>query len=206
LHHHPQTPRHPARAATGPATALALAGLVALGLAACGKSDGDGGGASPAKAAAWEGPLPADLTSAEVCALIDEERAGAILGVEIREVKESTMSTPQCDWLFKVPDGPVTNVVIAVQRAEGDLRGKAGRAALDHAIERYLAFQAGAEPTPIPDLGEAAVALSGGSIDSVMALAPDGRVVTVSGQHASAEARVELARAAVAGLSARAGD
>jgi hypothetical protein len=194
--------------------------VVLLGLAAASFAPGCGGGddevqAEPASAGDvveevapadtgeqdWTGPLPDDLRPKQVCKLVADDLVAEAVGADISEVRPSEAGTPQCNWWYQEPDGPSTNVVVAVQRAEADLDGRAGPAAFDYALELNEMHLTEPTFTEVDGLGEAATLVTGSSAQGIVVLAPDGRVVTVFGRLDDA-AKQAVARAAVKGLAA----
>jgi hypothetical protein len=156
-----------------------------------------------ASAQDWTGPLPEDLRPKQVCKLVADDLVAEAVGADISEVRPSEAGTPQCNWWYQEPDGPSTNVVVAVQRAEADLDGRAGPAAFDYALELNEMHLTEPTFTEVDGLGEAATLVTGSSAQGIVVLAPDGRVVTVFGRLDDA-AKQAVARAAVEGLARRA--
>jgi hypothetical protein len=162
----------------------------------------DGSGGSSGQD--WTGPLPGDLRPRQVCKLVGDDVVATAVGAEITEVRPSETGTPQCNWWYQEPGGPSTNVVVAVQRAEDDLDGRAGRDAYEYALELNETYLGEPSFTEVDGIGEAATLVAGSSAQGIVVLAPDGRVVTVFGRLDDA-AKQAVASAAVEGLAARTG-
>ncbi|MDO8392353.1 MAG: hypothetical protein Q7V57_17910 [Actinomycetota bacterium] len=114
-------------------------------------------------------------TSAEVCALVSQETAATTLGVEISEVSEVDMSTPQCSYEYTAADGVRSNLTLAVQRPLEDLGGAAGPAGFERATSLVL-FDTPYEP--LANLGDAAAVSASESLTIIAVLAND-QVFTV---------------------------
>jgi hypothetical protein len=165
---------------------LALVAAIAI-LGACG-SDSDG--STPVATeppvttpAATDPPtgvdLPADLTSAEVCALVDVATVESAIGASDVEAVPGDFGTPQCSYNYQAADGTFTNMVTTVQRAEGDLGGRVGEAAFDYAVELNEMFAGDAEFVAVDGVGDQATFAAGQLALLIGQVGP--RVITVVG-------------------------
>lgn len=186
---------------------VAAAALV-LGLAACGDSDdgaepepaaeGEAGSDAPAEPT-YDG-LPADLTSDEVCALLDEESIAEMLELET-EVTPSDglgLDQPDCQWTYRVPAGPTTNLHLQVMSMD-QTDERLGREALDWALGNA---PPDATITEIDALTVPNGSYEFGSSTVVLAVDPVGRLFTVSTHSDSPDSgRVALVEAVLAALT-----
>ena len=191
--------------------AVVAFGLV-LTLAACGDSDSDaeaGATADPAPAAEGEvevapeptyDGLPTDLTSDEVCALLDEESIAEMLELET-EVTPSDglgLDQPDCQWTYRVPAGPTTNLHLQVMSMD-QTDERLGREALDWALGNA---PPDATITEIDALTVPNGSYEFGSSTVVLAVDPVGRLFTVSTHSDSPDSgRVAVAQAVLAALT-----
>lgn len=133
--------------------ALCIAAVLTLVLPGCGGDDGaaadddgsvEGGAGSPQESAGEGEPedhvepeydgLPTDLTSDEVCALLDEATISKHLEAEITSVTPGTMQ-PDCLWMYKLEGGPATNLQVQVMSME-QTDERVGSEALEWALDR----------------------------------------------------------------------
>lgn len=201
--------------------ALSAASGLVLALSACGGDTGpegegdsgpdngeavdtvdDGESGDGAASAGYVEPeydgLPADLTADEVCALLDEATVAEHLDAEVNKVTPGTRQ-PDCQWYYKLPGGPATNLQVQVMSME-QTGERLGTEALQWGLSRA--------PADV-EVGEVAtLAAPNGSYEYhsssvVFAIDPVGRLFTVSAHsETSEEGRLALVEEVLASLTA----
>lgn len=210
-----RTPAPPRRSRLGRVLGYGLALGLAVGVSSCGSdspdqsspaaTDGslttvaDGGEAPPADGHVepdYDG-LPADLTGEEVCALLDDETVVDVIGAEIISTNPGT-SRPDCTWMYKVEDGPVTTLQVQVM-SMSDTDERLGTEALEWGLDRapdtvdIVDWDAIEVPNGGYEFGEHTV---------VFAIDPVGRLFTVSiASDRGEEALVAMVEATLAALT-----
>lgn len=144
--------------------------------------------------------LPRDLTSGEVCALVDTDTIAAALGATEVEAAPGDFGTPQCSYTFQATDGSFTNLVTAVQRAVDDLDGRVGADGFEYAVELNALFAGDAEFVDVPGVGDRATFAQGQLGLLIAQVGP--RVFTVAGGVVDQEAATAIGTALAAALAA----
>lgn len=181
-------------------TALGAAvSCLALLLAGCGgDSDEDGGSES----SGWVEPeydgLPADLTSDEVCALLDEGSAAEMLEADVLK-RTPGSKDPDCTWLYKLPGGPATALQVQVM-SMAQTEERLGTEALEWGLSRA---PEGSEVTEVAALDVPNGSYEFGASTVVYTIDPVGRLITVTTHSdTSEEARTAVVEAVLEGLAA----
>jgi hypothetical protein len=144
---------------------------------------------------------PPDLSSAEVCELIDPVVIGDTLGVTVTDTEALDLDTPQCTYEFQDEAGTFTNVVVAVQRVDGDLAGLVGTKAFKYVVRLNKQFADKKTTfTRVSGIGKKATFVNGSATNLMIVLADDGRVVTVLGSSLTKSSARSIATAALEGL------
>lgn len=196
MRHRPDGPS-PRRRFVLAAVALSLV----MALAACG-SDSDGADAAASQttesvdqngdgtggggASDWVEPdydgLPEDLTSEEVCALLDEETIAEHLGSEVSATRPGS-GQPDCTWTYKLQGGPATTLQVQVMSMD-QTDERLGTEALEWALD----FAAGdTEIVEIDALEVPNGSYEFGASTVVFAIDPSGRIFTVAAHSDSPE-------------------
>lgn len=176
-------PRAASRSHPGMLRTCAIAGSIALTLSGCGGDVADGEEqttAEPAESSTrveqptYDGP-PSDLTSHEVCSLLDEADIEEMLNAEVSSGTPGS-GQPDCIWTYRVPDGPATSLQVQVMSMDqtGNLYGT-------EALEWGLGYAPrDVEVTEVPalDVPNGSYEFGDGSV--VFAVDPAGRLFTVS--------------------------
>lgn len=185
-----------------------LLGLL-FALAACGGGgDGEESASREANdpvettaASGWVEPdydgVPTDLTSDEVCALIDEATVAELLGTEVTSVRPGGTLT-DCTWMYKLEGGPATNLqvqVLTMDQTEERLGTEALEWGLDRAPEGSVISQIDALDVPNGTY-------EFGSSTLVFAVGPQGRVFTVAAHSDTPEeSRIAIVEAVLEALA-----
>lgn len=199
------------RSRSGTLLAGAAAIMVVLAFAACTSGDdsdeevaaASDTGAPATETAATESAepeyegLPADLTSQEVCDLLDDATVEGHLASEITNI-EPMSHIPACQWFYKLTDGPVTNMQVQVMSMD-QTSERLGTEALEWGLSwapndvEIREIDGLDIPNGSYEFGEGVV---------VFAIDPVGRLITVTTHsETSGEARVALVRDVVAALT-----
>src|SRR5690625_2591791 len=179
----------------------ALAGGLALLVSGC---SGDAVGEEPtgnADSSAYVEPeydgLPADLTSAEVCALLEDEAVAAMLDAEVTKVTPGSVQ-PDCTWMYRLPGGPATTLhvqVMSMSQTSERLGSEALEWSRDWAPSDVEIFE-------VASLGVPNMAYEFGASTVVFAIDPVGRVFTVATHSETAEeGRVAIVESVLAALT-----
>jgi hypothetical protein len=144
---------------------------------------------------------PPDLSSAEVCELIDPAVIGDTLGVTVTGTEALDLDTPQCKYEFQDDAQTFTNAVVAVQRVEGDLGGLVGTTAFKYVVKlnKQLADKK-TTFTRVKGVGKRATFVKGSATNLMIVLADDGRVITILASNLTKGAARSIGAAAVEGL------
>lgn len=116
-----------------------------------------------------------------MCALVTATDAGTALGGTVTRTTASATGTPQCMYFLKNAAGTNVSVTIAVQRAEGDLGGRAGKKAYRYVLKQNKANSGGAKFVKLAGVGTDASYADGSVTNLAFALTKDGRVITLAG-------------------------
>lgn len=163
-----------------------------------GGEEGDAGGVPAGYVEPDYEGLPEDLTSDEVCALIDEATITEALGTEVTRMTPGT-SQPDCQWFYKLEGGPATNLQVQVMSMD-QTDERLGTEALEWALERA---PSDAEIVDVDGLDVPSASYEVGVSTVYFAIDPVGRIFTVSVHSESPEAgRVELVSAVLEALEA----
>ena len=185
-----------------PMSALCVAaGGLALILSGCsGDAAGErgtGNGDSSAYIEPEYNGLPADLTSEEVCALIDEEAVAEMLDAEVTNVSAGS-NQPDCTWMYQLPGGPATTLQMQVM-SMSQTSERLGTEALEWGLSRAPQES---EVTEVAALDVPNGTYEFGSSTVVFAIDPVGRVFTVAAHSETAEdGRIAVVEAVLAALS-----
>lgn len=163
-------------------TSLALGATgLALALAGCGDSEdrAEGAAGDDSEPVEYVEPeydgLPTDLTSEEVCDLLDDATAAEHLQAEVTQRKPGT-SQPDCTWYYKLPSGPATTLhvqVMSMQQTDERLGTEALQWALDVVPDDV-------DVTESDELGVPNASYEFGASTVVLTIDPVGRLVTVA--------------------------
>lgn len=146
--------------------------------------------------------VPTDLTGTEVCDLLGTAEVGTALGVTVASSSPSTSGTPQCSYTYRDAAGTTTNVVVAVQRAEGDLGGRTGKKAHKYAVKLNKTYAGkGSKFSNVKGVGVAATFADGKATKNLILATKDGRVVTVAGSGLTKASASALGKAVAAQLA-----
>lgn len=183
----------------------AVAGVLALVLSGCGgdaaAEDAAGAGGSAAYAEPEYAGPPADLTSEEVCALLDREDVAATLEAEVISMRAGS-TQPDCTWTYKLPGGPATTLQVQVM-STAQTGDRLGAEALEWALDRA---PEGSEVTEVAALRVPNGSYEFGVSTVVFAVDPVGRLFTVATHSdTSEESRTALVEATLAALTERHG-
>jgi len=141
--------------------------------------------------------LPDDLTSEEVCALLDEEAVAGMLDAEVSKVTPGS-SQPDCTWMYKLPGGPATTLhvqVMSMSQTSERLGSEALEWSRDWAPSDVEIFE-------VASLGVPNMAYEFGASTVVFAIDPVGRVFTVATHSETAEeGRVAIVESVLAALT-----
>lgn len=142
--------------------------------------------------------LPTDLTSDEVCALLDEATISKHLEAEITSVTPGTMQ-PDCLWMYKLEGGPATNLQVQVMSME-QTEDRVGSEALEWALDRA---PGDVDIVEVPTLEVPSASYEFGVSTVYFAVDPVGRLFSVSVHSDSPEAgRLALVDKVLDALSA----
>jgi hypothetical protein len=143
---------------------------------------------------------PPDLDADQVCALVDRAVVEAALDTVVTGVNPRDASTPQCSYDVEV-DGTITNVLVAVMRADDDLGGRVGPKAFKFAVKLNKLYAGKAKITKVRDLGARATFFDGRSTNLLVVLADDGHVFTIVGGALDLDTVRPVAESALEGLA-----
>ncbi len=177
-----------------------LAAVCVLILAGCGGGDDDAAAAGDGRTDRVHTGPPADLTSGEVCLLLEEDAVAAHLDTDVASVTPGR-THPTCDWMYKVHGGPLTNLqvqVMSMQQTEGRLGAEALEWGLGRAPEgvEVRHFETLGAPNGVYEWHESTVVLT---VDEA------GRLITIASHSDTPEdARIAIVRDVLASLARRA--
>lgn len=153
-------------------------------------------GAAVAAVPSGAATAPADLTGAQVCALLTPAEIEGALGVTVQATSPTTSGTPQCTYLNRSSAGVTTNVLVAVQRTDGDLDGRTGKKAYKYAVKLNKAFAPkGASFSQLKGVGVAATFAEGSATKLLIVATRDGRVFTIAGSDLTRATATTLGKA-----------
>lgn len=141
--------------------------------------------------------LPDDLTSEEVCALLDEEAVVEMLDAEVNKVTPGT-SQPDCTWMYKLPGGPATTLHVQVM-SMSQTSERLGSEALDWSRDWA---PGDVEIAEVASLSVPNMTYEFGTSTVVFAIDPVGRVFTVATHSETAEeGRIAIVESVLAALT-----
>lgn len=187
-------------AVSGLALILSACGSNATGESATGNTDSsaveDADSSAVSEEPDYDG-LPADLTSDEVCTLLNEEAVADILDAEVTKMTPGSYQT-DCTWTYQLPGGPATNLQVQVM-SMSQTSNRLGTEALEWGLGRA---PQGSEITEIASLNAPNMSYKFGASTVIFAADPASRVITVSApSEVSGENRVAAVAAVLAALT-----
>lgn len=141
--------------------------------------------------------LPDDLTSEEVCALLDDDAVDTMLDAEVSKVSPGK-SQPDCTWTYKLAGGPATTLQVQVM-SMSQTGERLGTEALEWSRDWA---PSDVEITEVPSLSVPNMSYEFGASTVVFAIDPVGRVFTVATHSDTAEkGRIAIVESVIAALT-----